>query len=203
MSLRSLLLLLSILLAAATNVPKVVRRYLAIQFIATFLVELCLSSAGWEAWAYSFVFTLGSAAMLTGGGLVMWKAVGLVRRNIIRESAIGATFLALVIVMGIQHAWSINTWIVFLEGTVLLAIGSALAQAIPFYIERRDLGTLAILWLSLATFDYAYVLFKPASWVESLNDWLPSWLCISAFGWLTARRWISDRVSLEVQHGRI
>jgi hypothetical protein len=82
--------------------------------------------------------------------------------------------------IGIAFAerFSQDNWICILEGMYLSTIGMSLLLA-----ERRLLGpltTIGTLYLALSFFDFGYV---RNDW-ESANGWVPSLLCIAAFGWI-------------------
>lgn len=190
-------------MAARARVPREVRFYLKAQFAATLGMELCYALAGLSEGTYSLVYACGDVVILTGNWNVMLSATKAIRKGIIREALLIGTMLAAIVALGYEGAWTANTWTVFIEGFVLVVTGVGLAQVIPFISESTMLRSLVILWLLLATFDFAFILFKSYPWMTSLNDWLPSWLCITAFSWIALRDWISGKVAKEVQHGGI
>ena len=151
--------------------------------------------------AYSWTFAAGSGAIIIGHSIIIGSLLHSQRISSVLESLLLSMLLSTVAAAVVTLPWTRDMWIVFAEAFLLSFTGSLLASCTPHFPNPMLSGTLASLWLALAVFDYTYLIFSPASWIEQLNDWLPSWLGIAAFGWLAIWRRTSDRLTSEVQHG--
>lgn len=113
---------------------------------------------------------LGTACILGAMAEILWES-GLRSVSLFLGSLVLTLATVGMVAISMTNFTVVNR-ILLGEGALLTFAAFALAFR-SMYLERKFVYvTLVILWLSLAFFDFAYVLGKPAAY--SLQYWLPA-----------------------------
>jgi hypothetical protein len=166
MLLRLLFVAVGVVTAARTK--GALRVYAVLAAFSVAALELA-----YQAYGFSSIYTIVYVAVRVPELIAMFW-LSRIRLAAI-PGAFGITFMAL-----LAFRPSSAGAICLLEGGLFALAGiSAGLRA-----KDRITGTLAILWLLLAVYDFGYALgWQAPAWRE-LNQWWPTALCIGAFGYI-------------------
>jgi hypothetical protein len=158
--------------------------YFCMQALYTIATDIILRRDGETSELYAIVYAAGT-------GLILVVVAGVVYEIVLtKQNSSRGMVLAGVMAICTSH-WlytylagpvGYKTWIQVIEATVLLWAGLVLWGTAP-YVERRAVSAvLALLWLSLAGWRWAFVLHvDEAKKYLSWNWQVPGWSCVAAF----------------------
>lgn len=174
---RSLLLITAILWAmTASKNPRPVRRYFLVQLIATVCSEAVLHIYGWDSNPYRIAYCGATLAILWASWEVV-RATGPTGPIIALAASQGVLAFALAL-LGTAGR-TVDTWILMVAGSLVMALGSALA--LQCWKAKAVLAPLAVLWLVLA--GYFFAISMGGVYTGVLADWFSYWAVIAVFAW--------------------
>lgn len=179
MSWTSLTLITAILAAATSpNLSRSVKLYLYSQAIAIPITEVALWLVGWQSPYYTAVYVLTSLA----GRVTSWWIIESVGTHWL-ERVVSIIFASVVAVAAYRHLAGVSgleTWVLLLEGFLLLFLGMTLGFQAPFHPDRQVLVPLSVMWVVLGMFDFGILMHR---WpvITDVGSYL---IAIAAFGWI-------------------